>query len=96
MPAASSCAALAQRLRACPKCVQGGSDAQDVAAVQMRVLKKRRGRLLNRRTILKSYLFHEDEGRGPPEVRARAAACGNVQGAQRGVSMESSGHVLTK
>jgi hypothetical protein len=48
---------------------QGSNEEHNVGAVQMGVLKKRRGRLLNRRTILKSYLFHEDEGLGPPEVR---------------------------
>uniref|UniRef100_A0A7S3QUH6 Tyrosine specific protein phosphatases domain-containing protein n=1 Tax=Dunaliella tertiolecta TaxID=3047 RepID=A0A7S3QUH6_DUNTE len=51
-----------------PTVLLGSSDTKDVAAVQMGVLKKRRGRLLNRRTILKSYLFHEEQGRGPPEL----------------------------
>ena len=62
----------------CFPCVllQGSSDIENVAEVQKRVLKKRRGRLLNRRTILKSYLFDEDEKRGPPEVRLRLVRCG--------------------
>lgn len=45
-----------------------------MANVQMGVLKKRRGRLLNRRTILKSYLFDEDTDMSSPAVRMICAA----------------------
>ena len=59
-------------LPCCTGELQGASS--DASNAQMSILKKRRGRLLNRRTILKSYLFNEEGSRGPPEVSARCWA----------------------
>ncbi len=70
------------RVAWCGTQVEEGSDgsaAQQLLRDQQRVLSRRKGRLLNRRTILKSYLFHAQPplpGQPHVELVSNALGCG--------------------